>query len=563
MNEVELIKSKISIVDHIRPHVELKKKGRLWWGNCPFHDEKTPSFSVNEEKGTYYCFGACQEGGDIFTFEEKTRGLPFREILEELADKTGVEIRTRGKDHKLEYDILERTAKFYARFIRREEGKKALDYLISRGVRKEDIADWQLGFAPADNSLREVLAKRGWEKQGAALGVLGEKNGRYYDFFYGRIIFPIRDARGRVLGFGGRILGEGGPKYINSRETSFFRKREIMYGLDRARAAVSEKGEALISEGYLDCILLHAHGFTNAIAPLGTALTLSGISYLLRYGDAIYVFDGDAAGRKAAQRASLFSIGLSRECYVSFLPEGEDPASLMASGKKAVFEISLDKKITCFDFLIRKLEADHPGNEPHEKLRLTDDLKEVLAQVRNPVLRDAYAEKAGIHFNIPREALLGTAAPVRRPTVPSPQKHSLAFDLLALLILFPEQTDYAKTMILPEDLEEEEGKKALGYIYSLERITPAAVYEVPLSDEERNTLKNRISYLSNLEDGMSLEEYLKDTVLEMKIRLLEGESRKIRGVLALGENEKTEDLVTKEQTIRRKIDEYRAILEHG
>lgn len=218
-----------------------------------------------------------------------------------------------------------------------KRAKKALDYLISRGVRKEDIADWQLGFAPADNSLREVLAKRGWEKQGAALGVLGEKNGRYYDFFYGRIIFPIRDARGRVLGFGGRILGEGGPKYINSRETSFFRKREIMYGLDRARAAVSEKGEALISEGYLDCILLHAHGFTNAIAPLGTALTLSGISYLLRYGDAIYVFDGDAAGRKAAQRASLFSIGLSRECYVSFLPEGEDPASLMASGKKGCF----------------------------------------------------------------------------------------------------------------------------------------------------------------------------------------------------------------------------------
>jgi len=561
MNEVELIKSKISIVEHLRPHVELKKKGKLWWGNCPFHDEKTPSFSVNEERGTYYCFGACQEGGDIFTFEEKTRNIPFREILEDLAEKTGVQLRARGKDRKIEYEILERTAKFYGQFLRRKEGKKALEYLISRGLRKEDIVTWQLGFAPPDNMLTGVLARNGWEKEGFSLGVLGEKEGRYYDFFYGRIIFPIRDARGRVMGFGGRILGDGGAKYINSRETPFFRKRELMYGLDRARRVVSERGEALIVEGYLDCILLHAHGYENALAPLGTALTLGGVSSILRYGDAIYVFDGDPAGRKAAERASLFSIVLTRESYVSFLPDGEDPASLLASGKARVFAAALDHKITCFDFLLRKLEERHPGGGPHDKLRMAEDLTEILREVKNPVLKDAYREKALDFLKLPAEALTGALGPIR-PAPPVPRKRSLVFDLLALLILFPESRSYAKTMIIPKDLGPEEEARALEYIYGLETVTPAAVYDMPLSDKGRSALKDRISYLSNQEEGASLEKYLKDTVLTLKIRLLESQSQGLRARLDETEVENGEDLLNREQILRRKIDEYRFILEH-
>lgn len=337
---IEDIKSRLDMIELIRRYVDLKPAGGRFMGVCPFHQETKPSMSVNPEQGFYYCFG-CQASGDAIDFYCRINGLDFVDGLKELASEVGVNIDHQAGDdqqhkageRKIVLEMHELAQAFFRRGLQGRQGEAARQYLANRGVDRSVIDHFGLGWSPDSwNGLKNQLVQKGYRpEQGVTGGLLSQNaNGRIYDRFRSRVIFPIHDLNGRVVAFGGRVIGDGEPKYLNSSESPIFKKGDLLYGLHQARKAVTQSKQVLLTEGYADVISMVQYGFVNACGVLGTALTrkqvqrLAGLCHTV-----ILVFDGDRAGREAALRSTEMILCAGLKVRVVALPDQEDVDSLL------------------------------------------------------------------------------------------------------------------------------------------------------------------------------------------------------------------------------------------
>ena len=411
---------RVDIVDVVGPRVQLKKSGRNHKGLCPFHDEKTPSFNVNEDRQSFHCFG-CEAHGTAIGFLMEYDNQTFPEAIETLASMVGMEVpREAGRQPKVDteiYDVLKDAARHFQRWLRGDEAPAAVAYLRERGLSGEVARDFGIGLAPRGwDRLKTALASYGDQKLiDAGLLIRQEGGQRTYDRFRERIVFPIRNTRGRVIGFGGRVYGDGQPKYINSPETEVFRKGRELYGLYEARRARRGLQSMVVVEGYMDVVALAQHGVSNAVATLGTAIGQSHFETLYRHVNLVVCcFDGDEAGRGAAWKAvdAVFPVlSETRQLKFVFLPEGEDPDTVirergqdyfrgLLDDAKPVGEYFLDHLQTGIDLdqadgraLLAELAAPHIRKLPQGALQdvLINDLSRRAGVDPSVIARNAYA----------------------------------------------------------------------------------------------------------------------------------------------------------------------------
>ena len=362
---IELVREKASIVDIVKRYVpSLKKQGRNFTGLCPFHKEKTPSFSVSPEKNIFKCFG-CHAGGNVFTFVSKVERLDFTESVNFVADIVGVEMKAfQGADNS-KFDIMTKLNQFalnqYHNFLKTPQGKSGLDYLLKRGVTKDSINAFKLGFSPdlwdyMKNSLKQQNFNLSIAENLGLLSSKDKNEGKhYYDRFRNRVIFPIFDQNNRVLAFGGRIIGDGSPKYVNSPESEIYKKRNVLYGFNRAGNQIRELDRAIVVEGYLDVIGAHQEGIENVVAPLGTALTEEHISLLSRYcNEIVFIFDSDSSGQSASLRSIEVAESFNVNARVGILPEGDPFDFIQTKGVREFMSI-VDSALKPVDYQIDRI----------------------------------------------------------------------------------------------------------------------------------------------------------------------------------------------------------------
>ena len=406
---VEEVRARNDIVDVIGSYISLKKKGANYMGLCPFHNERTPSFSVGQDKQLYHCFG-CGVGGNVYTFIMEYENYTFVEALKHLADRAGIDLpeeeqspeqkRRRSQRARI-LDINKEAATFYYYQLYAEEGKYGLDYLLDRGLSEETIKKFGLGYSDkTGNSLYKYFKNKGYED-----GILKEaglfsfKDREVYDRFWNRVMFPIMDVNNRVIGFGGRVMGQGEPKYLNSPETKVFDKSRNLYGLNFARR--SRESNIIICEGYTDVMALHQAGFTNAVASLGTAFTSQQASLLKRYTSEILLcYDSDGAGIKASLRAIeiLRETGLNTK--VIDLTPYKDPDDCIKEEGIEGFEKRIERAQNAFIFEIKQLEKNYDLNDPASKTEFFNEVAKKLLIFTESIERNSYTESIARNYSI-------------------------------------------------------------------------------------------------------------------------------------------------------------------
>ena len=460
---IDEVVARTDLVALIDRRVPLKKAGKDHTARCPFHDEKSPSFTVSADKQFYHCFG-CGAHGNAIGFLMAFERLEFRDAVAELASQAGLELPAGGEGpvprHKELLDVLEAAARFYRQQL--GEHPKAIDYLKQRGLGSAVAATFGLGYAPAGwDSLLQHLGRTPEHRPllletGLLVAREGSGNG-LYDRFRDRIIFPIRDSRGRVIGFGGRILDQGQPKYLNSPETPLFHKGRELYGLYEARQAQRELPWILVVEGYMDVLMLAEHGIANAVATLGTATTPDHLRRLFRHtARVVFCFDGDRAGRDAAARAlqtSLPEMHDGREVAFLFLPEGEDPDSLVRREGRDAFLTRVGQAQPLSDFLLQRLRDQVDLHTLEGRARLLERARPALRAIPQGAFRvlleQTLARLAGMeHADLVRmEGGKAPSSPPRpRPTVvhPTPVQR-----LMGLILAYPAATQWIDPSLLP------------------------------------------------------------------------------------------------------------------
>lgn len=398
------LRARLSIADIVGRRVKLTSKGREHTGLCPFHNEKTPSFTVNEDKGFYHCFG-CGAHGDIIKFVMDTDKMPFVEAVEHLANLAGIPMpkssskqMAQDKKYTSLTAIMEEACRFYQEHLFGLSGKNARNYLINRGISGIIAKQFRLGYAPQGSQLTAHLKAKGFNLTDcASLGLIIKRDqGNYYDYFYDRVIFPILDRRKRVIGFGGRIMGKGEPKYLNSPETALFHKGEQLYALPNAVETIRKQNAAILVEGYMDVIALHSAGFTNAVAPLGTALTENQIKLLWQFCDEpIICFDGDNAGRRAAVRAvnrALPILTPGKSLRFVWLPDTFDPDDMIRKKSPSAFADLLKTAKPLTFALWNTLLEGRSLDTPERMAKLKQDALQTVKQIQNEVVQGYYTK---------------------------------------------------------------------------------------------------------------------------------------------------------------------------
>ncbi|MEI7814068.1 MAG: DNA primase [Coriobacteriia bacterium] len=407
--DVRRVRDATDLIALVSERVVLKQKGRLHWGCCPFHAEKTASFKVDPATQLWHCFG-CGLGGDAYGFLMRAENVDFLDAVRILADRGNIEIVEESggapRGHRERLIAANEAAWLYYHEILTKSpdagARDARDYLKQRGFGSDVAKRWRLGFAPGHGALVRHLAESGFladEIESANLGLKGD-GGQLRDRFFGRVMFPIFDLQGRSIAFGGRVIGSGEPKYLNTQDTPAFHKSANLYAIDRAKAAITSSGTAVVVEGYTDVIALHEAGLTNAVATLGTALTREHVRLLSRFAKrVVYLFDGDAAGLRAADRASEFidssltpEAGRDRvELHVAVLPEGLDPADFVAANGADALRSTISEATPLLQFSIDRRLARWDLDRPEERTRALKDAAEVLAPIKDSLLADDYA----------------------------------------------------------------------------------------------------------------------------------------------------------------------------
>ena len=405
MEVVEQVRQAASIVEVASQYTTLKRRGSKHVGLCPFHSEKTPSFTVDEDKQLYHCFG-CNAGGDVFSLVMDKEQLSFPEALKYLADKYHVPLPKKPgyspQAQRLEEQVLEiheRALAFFSRSLTgTPEGAKALAYLQKRGLSDETIRTFQLGYAPnAWDSL--ITHFKAWKTppallEKAGLALPGKKPGEFYDRFRGRAIFPIFTASGKPVAFGGRALFDQDPKYLNSPDTPVYTKGKLLYGLNLSKDALRETGEAVLVEGYTDYIALFQAGLTNVVASLGTALTLPQLGLIERFaGKVVISYDGDAAGQQAAFRAVSLCFEKGLPSRVLVLPDGLDPDGAMRAHGPDRYRELMARAVPGFRFFVAALTRGKDMGVPEEKARVVKQIFQEISRVADPVMRGDYIKQ--------------------------------------------------------------------------------------------------------------------------------------------------------------------------
>ena len=544
---VEEVRTRNDIVDVVASYVKLQKKGANHWGLCPFHNEKSPSFSVSGAKQMYYCFG-CGAGGNVYTFLMNYENMSFPEAIKLLAERAGVqlpeaedsaEVRQRENRRARLLEVNKEAAKFFYYQLRSPRGEIGRKYFQKRELTQETIHQFGLGYAGKNGEeLVEYLRQKGFEDElirDAGLASFSERRGLVSQF-WNRVMFPISDINNRVIGFGGRVMGDGEPKYLNSPETPVFDKRRNLYGLNYARKARS--GNIILCEGYMDVIAMHQAGFTQAVASLGTAFTPEQANLLRRYTDNVLLaYDSDGAGVKAALRG----IGILREAGLSGkvinMKPYKDPDEFMKNLGKEAFQERIDKAENSFFFEIRVLAEQFDMDDPEQKTKFHREIARKLCEFSEDVERDNYLQAVADKYLIGIEnmrklvntyaAQTGLARPVERPKSGIRQKMGPEESakksqrlLVTWLVEKPDLYRKIKKYISPEDFTEELYRKVVDRLFpGLEEgnIQPAGIISMfEDENEQREVAELFNTNLPRLETDQEREKAFHDILMAVK-----------------------------------------------
>ncbi|HBT95231.1 MAG TPA: DNA primase, partial [Coriobacteriia bacterium] len=458
-DDIKRVRDANDIVELIGERVVLKQRGREFWGNCPFHNEKTPSFKIDPASQFYHCFG-CGEGGDVFKYMMKTEGLDFLDAVRSLAQRKSIELKEEqgksggGKKARLIAVCDEANAFYHQQLMRvkSSEADAARAYLGKRGLGGSVARDWSLGFAPGRGMLVKHLSSKGFTRDemiAANVAYSGQGSGRYgaggagglgsaeggmgrsgagalKDRFFNRVIFPISDLQGRTIAFGGRVIGSGEPKYLNSSDTRLFHKRENLFAIDKAKAPITTSGAAIVVEGYTDVIAMHRAGFNNTVATLGTALTPEHLKLLSRFTKkVILLFDGDEAGKRAADRAvDLITVmataeaGQKLDLFVAMLPGSMDPADYLAAEGHEAMQKTLDTSAALLQFALDRRLAHWNLDLPEQRNRALNDVITLLVPVKGSLLAMDYINYLSDVLHIDYALVASALEHAKAPAVP-------------------------------------------------------------------------------------------------------------------------------------------------
>lgn len=403
MDDIELIKSKLNIVDLIQEYLPLKKSGVNFKAPCPFHNEKTPSFMVSPERQIFKCFG-CEVGGDLFKFLMLKESLDFKEALEILAKKAGVVLKRKSSDEKDEkirlFEVNLKAEEFFHYILTKHKfGEKPLQYLLQRGLKTEVIEQFGIGYAPNSwQSLTNFLLKRNFRTDELINAGLVVTSQNPYDRFRGRITFPIIDTKDRIVGFSGRVLGNQEPKYINTPQTVIFDKSATLFGIHHAKQEIKLKNSAILVEGEMDVILSHQAGIKNVIAVKGTALTLSQIELLKRYtNNLVFCFDTDLAGDAAARRGIEIAEAASMNLKVIQVSGGKDPADIISNDPKLWAKATKDA-VPIYDYYLKSVSERFDPKDPAGIKQISNELMPIWAKIPDDLVREHYIQKLAAYL---------------------------------------------------------------------------------------------------------------------------------------------------------------------
>jgi DNA primase len=571
---IEEVRTRTNIVDVISQYVNLQKKGSQYFGLCPFHNEKTGSFSVSPQKQMYYCFG-CGAGGNVFSFLMAYENMTFKEAVEELAPKCGVTLpqremtaqeRQRADKRSKLFEINKEAAAYYYKLLRSDVGKQAMDYFTGRQLSVETMHKFGLGCTSKySDSLYKYLRGKGYDDnilKDCGLITIDEKRGGH-DKFWNRAMFPIFDANGKVVAFGGRVMGDGEPKYLNSPETEIFNKSKTLFGLYFARKTRRE--QFILCEGYMDVISLHQAGFDNAVASLGTALTEGHAGILKRYVKDVYLsYDSDGAGQKAALRAIPILKNAGISCRIINMSPYKDPDEFIKNLGAEEYEKRIQNAENSFMYQVRMLQNKFDMTDPEKK---SDFQKEaarmIVTEFPTQLERENYTESVAAKFNIPKDALakyileLGQSGITAKRDSGSAEDHQRkAFKpkddgmkmsqrlLLTWIVenpaIFPKISPYVQ----PEDFEDgvyhTVADEVFKYCNEGNPVDTARIVDLFMEEEERKTVAALFNTtVGELTDNSDLSKALKETLLRIKKNSLELAQKNGADLKSLVEGKKT------------------------
>ena len=545
---IEEVRSRNDIVDVISGYVRLTKKGSTYFGLCPFHNEKTGSFSVSPNKQMYYCFG-CGAGGNVFTFLMQYENFSFPEAMEALAERAGIELpkqemsaqaKKEADKRQILLEINKAAGKYYYMLLRSEHGKQAYEYFKKRELSDATMQKFGLGYSDKySDDLYRYLRKLGYDdailKESGLVSIDEVRGG--HDKFWNRAMFPIMDVHNKVIGFGGRVMGDGEPKYLNSPETKVFDKSRNLYALNFARQ--TKKPQMLLCEGYMDVIALHQAGFDNAVASLGTAFTSGHASLLKRYTKEVYLtFDSDGAGIKAALRAIpiLKEVGLTAK--VINMKPSKDPDEFIKALGAEEYQKRIDAAENSFMFEIRILEQKYDMKDPEGKTAFQTEVAKKLLDFTTELERNNYMEAVADKYHMSFEALrnlvnqLGTQGGLVKERTPlksglNEKKHKKEDGmkqsqklLLTWLIEYDNLYDKIKDIITPEDFTEDIFRKVAELLYEQKKsgtVNPAQIISLFAEEEEQREVAELFhARIHEVDSAAERDKALKETILRVK-----------------------------------------------
>ena len=568
-DSIERVREAVDMVQLVGGKTDLRRVGSRWVGLCPFHDERTPSFSVNAEQRLFYCFG-CGAKGDAIGFVRETEALDFPEAVELLSDRYGVELQREHEDPGAEerrrrrerlLAVLDRTARFYATYLwESSEAQKARAYLTGRGLEEGVLRDFRVGYSPSAWDRVVVGAQRdGFSREELAAAGLGQRGrgGGFYDRFRGRIMFPLADARGRTLGFGARALKDSqGPKYLNSAENEIYRKGRQLFGLDRARSQASRDRHVVVVEGYTDVLALHQAGLGQSVAIMGTALTQEQLTELGRAvgrGGVLYLaLDADRSGRDAMLRAARGAQDQELELRVVELPEGRDPAELVSEDGPEAFSARIQGALSVLEFQLGRVLADADLNTPAGRNRALEEARPLISAEERPVVRDHLIRLAADRLDVPADYLTAGPAPAPVPVaapaqVPASGGPAAERAFLAMCGRSGERGREYLERLDESHLSWEVARRARDH---LARHFGDPLAELPEDDPELAALLRDIAMEAG-EEGEASESVLRMSFLGLEQRRIE---RELRLVSAGGDLARQDELAGAKQDVRRELD---------
>lgn len=565
-NKIEEIKSRVDIVELASEYLTLKKAGRNFIALCPFHQEKTPSFTVNRDKQIFYCFG-CGEGGNVITFLMKIADKTFPEAIKILAEKTGVvlppmlsnkEDRQRNSLKEGIIDLNLKAAQHFSRNLFSGAGKIARDYLQNRGISEDTIKQFRLGFSPDTwRSLTDYIESSGSSlKMAEQAGlIISGKEGSYYDRFRGRIIFPIENIFGEIVAFGGRILDKGEPKYLNSPESPVYIKGKNLYGLNKTKEEIRKKGFALIVEGYFDLISLFNAGIENVVATLGTALTQEHLDLLRRYTiDVVALFDPDEAGKKALDRSLELFLSTRMRARALILPGGYDPDDYIKKYGKDKLDALIAHSPTISDYYIDNVLGS--GRTFEDKRDMTTTAMEFISKIDDKIEKNLFikriAEKLGINEELFKKELYKKGVQIKSKATEEKQNiksqiNPLELNLIRLLVEYPQKTIQVESEKILDYFLQPELKDLGDKIVETYKLLGFVDINVLLSTEEHLPLREKIFKLmmEAPPDDTLLEKNFNDNVRRIKEKWYKDQHRQLKFKLAQAQESGNEELSRK------------------